>query len=719
MSTTRLRLGSGGGEGVANVWDLIVRLAGDGSKLRDDIDQDIGKIEELLAAIKDKDLTVKVDALQADEALDGIKVKVSDLRDAAMAITADDVQANLKLDELKLKADELKDLTMMVNIDDQTTKDDLTLLSAKAEELRLALLAIPVHLLDSEAQLQLDELQAKLDGVHDKTVVVDVVETQNGKVVAPGGAAGGAGTLAGALMTTAPILAPVGGAAIGGIGGLASAVAPGMAGMTGFGALATTEIAPVISAMTQLKAAQLQYNNAVTNAQKLQALKAEQSALANLDAEQRKALVTVEQFVGEWDQYRKQFEPQIVTAFTDALQLLMSFMKSLAPAIKGFATAFITLEQDASKALTSPFWKSFFGYLGGEAKQSTMAFGIGLGNLAKGFAGLLMAFNPLAQTMDRGWISMTASFARWAAHLGATQGFKNFLNDVNKDGPLTLNLIGQLIVLVNNLLRGLEPIGRVMLEVILQLVKWTNELMHAVPWVRQLAGAILIFIGVFKLLGPLVGSGGPWGLLLTAIIVGVIELIAHWNQITHWWSTFVRWIGHLWDGILVPFFKKWGVAALAALAPFIGLPALIYQHWNQISAWFGKLWEGVLRVLSMDLKTIIHSFIALWTEISRLFTGWVKQAEGFGASIVGGIVSGIENAFNSAKQGLMAAWHDVTSLFTGGPSLSVSSGTAAMVHGSTSTINVIHSGSVKVDGLTPKAVQQVNQHLYNSAMRKR
>jgi len=824
---------------VANLYDLIVRLSGDGTKLREDIDKDIAKMDELDAAIEDKNMTVNVDATAAEEKL----LSIADLRDSisdksfsmtanateaedalyalqlqidaltadTMTITADSAEANQALDDLKVKADEFRSLavhTWITKASKTTTLADLDKLIAKGEEFRLALAAIPAHLLDSEAQTQMNELLAKYDAFHDKTVVVTVDEVGAGGTggSAGGGVVGGAGGAANkkgspllpTILAASPLAGPVGAATMGGAGGLLSALAPGLAGGAGFGVVAAANLKPVLTAMTALTAAQNQYNAAVTNAQRLTAIKAEQAALAGLDGEQKKALLAAEAFKVAWKGFAKQFEPAVLTVFTNALTGIQQLFKSIAPAIKGFASALITLQQEGSKALTSPFWKSFFSYLGGQAKTSTLAFGQGLGNLSKGFAALLMAFNPVAKQIDVGWTNMTASFAKWAQQVGKTKGFTSFLHDIQVDGPIVLSVIEQLVLVINNLLRGAEPLGRILLEIIDYVLKLTNNLLNAHKWLRTFAGDIFFAIGAFKLLSLAYGGiktalvalpailegvatafrlvgiaidavGGPWGLLALAVAATVVLMITHWNTIKKWWADFVTWISHAWNVILIPFFKgwgpsimlalapfikipgelwkywkqlsmwfgemwvkvllpffkKWGPDILLVLAPFIGLPLVLYQHWSQISKWFGAIWGGVLRMLNADLKQIIIAFTQMWADITKLFGGWIKDAEGFGASIINGLSNGIMNAINTTKAGLATAWGDVTSLFTGGQ-LAVSQKTAAMVHSAQATVNhyhtvsgsIQHTGTVKSDGLTHKAVQQVNHALNTQLNRK-
>lgn len=426
-----------------NIYDLIVRLSGDGQSLRDDIEKDKLKVQELFDKFLEEH-SIDLSTATATEKIDHLQQKLKYVKDAHASLRIDDIQAKMAVEEIIADMDRIRD--EHANI----------------------------MLTDEEASAKLDDLLIKLREFHDKTITLRVNDAEavakldaldrRTKAVAQDAGGGGAGAGIGALLSLLPIAGPVSAAGTGGLMGLLSAAAPGMAGGTGFAAIATTTLKPVFSALSAIKTAEQQYqallkNPAATNAQKLQALAQIKAATAGLNQEQVKALHSAQAFGSWWTNFAKQFQGSVVNVFTGFLTMIKNMMTDLAPAIKGFASGFSTLEKDASHALQSPFWKSFFSWLGAHARQSTISFGEAIGNLGKGFAALLQAFSPVATNMDKGLVTLTKRFADWASHLSATQGFKSFLNDVQHDGPLVLKIIGQLAVLANNLLRAWNRLG--------------------------------------------------------------------------------------------------------------------------------------------------------------------------------------------------------------------------------------------------------------------
>ncbi|HET7630264.1 MAG TPA: hypothetical protein VFK03_02725, partial [Candidatus Saccharimonadales bacterium] len=94
----------------------------------------------------------------------------------------------------------------------------------------------------------------------------------------------------------------------------------------------------------------------------------------------------------------------------------------------------------------------------------------------------------------------------------------------------------------------------------------------------QITGAFSAAIGwingVFK---------AAWALVEKYIVDPVV---AAYNAVVHWLQSVINWV----TGTLWPWLKTWGPVALALLAPFIGIPLLIYQHFNQIIGWLQGVW---------------------------------------------------------------------------------------------------------------------------------
>ncbi|KPV42024.1 hypothetical protein [Alicyclobacillus ferrooxydans] len=864
-----------------NVWDLIVKIAGDGQSLRDDIDQDKAKVDELdqkLAGVRDKDVSLKVSTQSAKDHIDQLKKDMDELRHKSLQIFVRDQEAEDKLYTFNAHLQELQDKILNLNVNDRDAKDKLDTIRLESEDLKNELEHMLVGLEDTEAIAKIDDLILRLDTIHDQTVTITArlddteakpkfdalllkeqelrrvlmqVDFEDADVVlkvkelqleldrihktvltvdlrdedailkldeldlkldgvkrridginaTSVGTKGkfSLGTLLGSLF---PVASPLAADAGGGMLGLLSAAAPGMAGGAGYAAVAGSTLMPVFTAEASLKTAQAQYqatlrNPAATNAQKLQALQAVHQSTANLDGGQMQALGQVQQFGTFMKGFDQSFQPQVLQSFTSVLQLLQNVLKDLAPAIHGFASGLNELLSGANKALGSPVWKSFFSYLGSNAKASILAFGTGLGNIATGFASLLMAFNPLARSMDAGWTKMTASFANWAANVVKTKGFQQFLDYVKQTGPQVLSLIGNLGSIVVKLFEAMAPAGQNLLTMVTGLASLANTLLKVNPLIGQIVVGVIQMVAFKSVLGwvsgvgggftklgktltsttgfvaklvkvfpglegamKLVGSGagflgkaftllgGPWGLLIAAIIAGALLIIGHWKQISseaktlwhdvsgffsklgqdieHIWGGVLKWLDGLWLKISA-FFKKWGPDILIALAPFIGIPLTIYQRWGQITAWFTKLWDSVVGGVKTFASNILNNMDQIGNNISNYFAKLGQEALTWGENVVHMVANGIMSGIHWVTNAVSSVANSISSLFGvhSSQTLAVSPSVSAMVTGSGSTasashstLTVTHQGSVTVGGLTPRAVQQVNQQLNTQLLRK-
>jgi predicted nuclease with TOPRIM domain len=777
-----------------------------------------GLVGQLMNSLGSADLNKPKDLQKTEAQLDRVKYMLDEINKTQSTIHVDDAKAQAEVDKLSAKVDDLVFRTLKLSVDDTDATTKIKELYADLGALRASYARIPIGVEDGSALEKIDAIKMDLDTLHGKTVDVKVKESG-------GGGKGGfsLGTIIGGLL---PVASPLAADAGGGIMGLLSALAPGMAGGAGYTAVAGSTLMPVFAAESSLKTAEAQYqailnNPAATNAQKLQALQAVHQSTANLNGGQMQALGQVQQFGTFMQGFDKSFQPQVLQSFTSVLQLLQNLLKNLAPAIHGFASGLNELLSEANKALGSPVWKSFFSYLGANAKSSILAFGQGLGNLATGFASLLMAFNPLAKSMDAGWTKMTASFAHWAANVSKSKGFQQFLDYVKQTGPQVLSLIGNLGGIIVKLFQAMAPAGQNVLSMVNGLASLANTLLKVNPLVGQIVVGIIQMVafksvlgwvsgvgggftklgttlmsttgfvgklvkvfpgleGVMKLVGSgagLLGKaftllGGPWGLLIAAIVAGAFLIIGHWKQISaeaeKLWkdvSAFFKQLGHdvvkLWDGM-------W--KAIKDEIDKIGLAPYLKGYWDYIKGVFKvflDLLTGNWSKAWTDMKTALTN---IWNDIKNTTLGhMLTDALNWGENLVHMIGNGIMNGIHWVTNAVNAVANQVKSflgfhspteegpgseadvwmpnlmkMLTNGiqqgtpalraalnnalgmPTWAVSSGVAGMVTGATNAslapqllqVLVKHEGNVLVSGLTPRAINQVNQELNTQLLRK-
>lgn len=150
----------------------------------------------------------------------------------------------------------------------------------------------------------------------------------------------------------------------------------------------------------------------------------------------------------------------------------------------------------------------------------------------------------------------------------------------------------------------------------------TTGLGGAVGAVSKAAGVLSKGGGLASAFGALIGPGGIALLIITAIAAAAYLIISNWDAIkdffTKLWESITTTFNSAWDGIknffsgiwswLQNFFSQWGILILAVLAPFIGIPILIYTYWDGIKLFFAELWETVKSPFSEALTAIIQFF---------------------------------------------------------------------------------------------------------------
>lgn len=170
----------------------------------------------------------------------------------------------------------------------------------------------------------------------------------------------------------------------------------------------------------------------------------------------------------------------------------------------------------------------------------------------------------------------------------------------------------------------------------------------------------------------------PIGLIIAAVAGLVAGFLILWNTnegfrnaVISIWTT----VKNFFVGIftyLKNTFSTWGPIALAVLAPFIGIPLLIYKNWDAIKAKLLSVWNWIKSTVSSIFSSIGNFFVSVWNKIKSV-TMTVWNAIKFGISTyinaVKAIISGVFNAiysvvssiWNKIKSTTSSVWNSVKS----------------------------------------------------------
>jgi len=402
--------------------------------------------------------------------------------------------------------------------------------------------------------------------------------------------------------------------------------------------------------------------------------------------------------------------------FQKALQTLMPYMPMFAVFVGKVAKVLGDMAQSAAKALTSPFWKQFFTFLGDTALKALPVLGTVIGNLATGFAGLFQALAPAAGGMGGGLTTITKAFADWATHLGTNKGFQHFLQYIKDNAPKVGHALLDVADAVGKLIKGLAQGGGGELTLIGKALGFISRLSPG-----QITAIVTAFAG-FKIVKDLAGpvkdlgkafkffTDNPILLALTLIVGGLIYAYTHFKTfrdvVNRVWKDLqiaaefmwiavlkpmFKWIGEhwhfvttamrfAWDSILRPTFSAIGTA-IGFLWNNVSKPIFswVSAHWSDMTTGMRWAWNNIL---SPMLNTIGGAIGFLWTNVSKPIFSWVSKhwsdmttgMKWVWDNLLHPIFSkAMPNAFNSVskafgafRDGLSAVWTDIKNIFTGG-----------------------------------------------------
>lgn len=158
----------------------------------------------------------------------------------------------------------------------------------------------------------------------------------------------------------------------------------------------------------------------------------------------------------------------------------------------------------------------------------------------------------------------------------------------------------------------------------------------------MLAGKAILFIGRALLMNPI-------GLLVTGIAVAAFVIYRYWEPIKGFFT-------RLWENVKLIF---------ANVCQFVsniwnGITGIWSAVWNGITSWFSGLWTNLQSLFSGNFSALGNIILAfnplnLFQTVFSTVLSWFgidlpNTFSGFGQNIIDGLVNGISNAWNLAKE---------------------------------------------------------------------
>lgn len=193
-------------------------------------------------------------------------------------------------------------------------------------------------------------------------------------------------------------------------------------------------------------------------------------------------------------------------------------------AAKGFADMARSFDNWANSVQGSKAINGFIEY----TKANLPIVGNIFGNIFKGIISLFQAFSDHSHNVLLGIQDVTKGFAEWSEGLKKSDGFQQFVQYLETNGPKVLSLIKNITGTLWGLVKGMAPIGAVVLSVSNAFFKWTNTMTNAHPILGQILGILTAFGGVALLAAKpiLLLQGAVKGATGATLLFGEASLLA-------------------------------------------------------------------------------------------------------------------------------------------------------------------------------------------------
>lgn len=378
-----------------------------------------------------------------------------------------------------------------------------------------------------EASAELAALRAELAALRDETITIRMRDNEvrrsrtsmdsfrNSATQASRSVNG----IAAAVLGLGTALIPLGAVLTGGIAALTGALVTAGIGTGLFAAVAVTNFSKVKETLKLMKSAQEDFNKAVDDEERDQALAKMKKIMDDLDPATRKMVESVMAFKTAWRSFASQFQPVVFDLAQKGLAGIAALLPSLAPIIAGTAGAFQSLEKAAFAALMGPFWQSWLKMIGNNVAPIMNQMVRALGNFIKGFAGIIGAFMPLTRDFSTGLLNMSRRFAAWGESLGDNKGFQNFVGYIRENTPLVMSLIHALSDAFVALVKAGAPLGEGLVIITTALLNSIAAFQRAHPAAATLGLALIGILAVtLKLLGPVLAISRVFTVLGSALL---------------------------------------------------------------------------------------------------------------------------------------------------------------------------------------------------------
>lgn len=164
-------------------------------------------------------------------------------------------------------------------------------------------------------------------------------------------------------------------------------------------------------------------------------------------------------------------------------------------ASKGFENMGLSFRRWANSVEGSKAINSFVQY----TKTNLPIVGRIFANVFSGLFNLFGAFAGHSHNVLLGIESVTEGFKQWSAQLKKSDGFQQFINYLETNGPKVWSIVKNISMALWGLIKGMAPVASVTLSLTAAVTQWLASMTNAHPWIGKLLGSTVALTGAMML----------------------------------------------------------------------------------------------------------------------------------------------------------------------------------------------------------------------------
>lgn len=319
---------------------------------------------------------------------------------------------------------------------------------------------------------------------------------------------------------------------------------------------------------------------------------------------------------------------------------------------------------------------------------------VGINNLMNAFSG---SSTGIFQSLEQ----MTAKFREWSEQVGQSQGFKDFVSYIQTNGPLIMQLIGNIARGLVAFATAMAPIASAVLRVAVAITGWIANLFEAHPATAQLVGVIITLVGAFRfLIAPILAVMdflGPLAARLVALVTkfgwaktgtlvlskamtslkGPIKLVTAIFQLLFGKIGLIR---NAITGLVTVFGILGGpitivigvIAALIAIFVLLwnknegfrnfiinawnAIKTFMVNVWNVLKAVASVVWNAILTAITTAVSNVYNFIMIVWNQIVAYLQGLWNGIIAIATTVWNLLVTIITTVFTTIMTIVMTIW---------------------------------------------------------------